>query len=383
MYTEHFATLTLSVLLLAAAPPATEVDDDRVECPNAPYSSIQDAIDSGATNIRVCAGEYYENVNISRTPVLSISGAGAGSTIIHGLAGTPGPIISVTSRGRATIENLTVEGNAILAGRRVYGIRYQESNGTIRGVAVRDIRDQTGHAEGIGIAIESSTVAANVVVEHSEVSNATRVGILANGSAVQARISNNRVQGPSLPKRWAPNGISISRGASALVESNEVWDAASPAPERGAASGIMSRCAGLTKIRYNRIYAADLGVSIVDAQNTWVLDNDIYDSKSDAITLQSVGNYFGDPGCPGGVKHTAQNHVSGNHAANSGGHAISIASFDPNFAVERNSLIANSADVSGSADMVDPTIGNAFAGTRNWWYANVCLTSTPREICGY
>lgn len=379
--------MTLSALLLRAASAAASVpspplyvDDDGIDCPGAPYSSIQAAIDSGAPAIHACAGEYTENLLINRA--LTLSGDGPELTRIHGLAGSAGPIISA-SNSVVTVRDLAVLGDSNLAGRRVYGVRFVEAGGSITNVHVRDIRDATGHAEGVGISLESSGAVVNLRVESNHVINATRVGILANGTGVNANILSNRVDGPSLPKRWAPNGIAVSRGASAFVSLNWVWNALSPAPDRGAASGIMSRCAGLTKIYRNFIYGADLGVSAVDAQNTWILGNEIYWSTADGISLQSVGNYFGDPGCPGGVQNTARNVVRDNVIDGSGGHGISIASYDPNFTVERNSIIANTAAYSGAEDMVDPTQGNAFARTRNWWAYNICQSSNPREICGY
>jgi pectin methylesterase-like acyl-CoA thioesterase len=58
--------------------PQLVVDDDKVECPNAAFSRIQDAVDAaspGAT-IRVCKGNYKEQVAIHK-PLTIAADSGA------------------------------------------------------------------------------------------------------------------------------------------------------------------------------------------------------------------------------------------------------------------------------------------------------------------
>lgn len=47
---------------MPASAPQIVVDDDRVECPNAAFTRIQDAVDAAApgSQIRVCKGTYVE-----------------------------------------------------------------------------------------------------------------------------------------------------------------------------------------------------------------------------------------------------------------------------------------------------------------------------------
>src|SRR5712692_6800589 len=71
--------LLLPLPVLAAGGPQLVVDDDKVECPNAAFTRIQDAVDAaspGAT-IRVCKGNYAEQVAIGKP--LTIAGQRRGS----------------------------------------------------------------------------------------------------------------------------------------------------------------------------------------------------------------------------------------------------------------------------------------------------------------
>src|SRR5437879_12932705 len=54
------------------------VDDDKVECPNAAFTHIQDAVDaaSPAAEIHICKGTYAEQVTI-RQPLHIDSGTAA------------------------------------------------------------------------------------------------------------------------------------------------------------------------------------------------------------------------------------------------------------------------------------------------------------------
>ena len=84
---------------LAAASPASaaifRVDDDRGQCPSAPYSSIQAAIDAAGPGdtVTVCPGSYIEGSGAPGTNALTISksltikGAGADLVSIKPRAG--------------------------------------------------------------------------------------------------------------------------------------------------------------------------------------------------------------------------------------------------------------------------------------------------------
>src|SRR5258707_8625229 len=72
------ALLLLPLPVVGGERPKLVVGNDKVECPNATFSRIQDAIDGatpGAT-IRVCKGNYHEQVAI-RKPLTIVADSGA------------------------------------------------------------------------------------------------------------------------------------------------------------------------------------------------------------------------------------------------------------------------------------------------------------------
>jgi parallel beta-helix repeat protein len=120
-------------LLLAYAPPALAgptfvVDNDRAECPNADFTSIQAAVTAAppGSTILVCAGEYHEAVNIPSTKDdLRILAKGApGDVVVDGdmvrdtffLEGVSGVLIqgfTVREAREADILLLSASGNTI------------------------------------------------------------------------------------------------------------------------------------------------------------------------------------------------------------------------------------------------------------------------------
>ena len=50
----------------AAAPPTVIVDDDRIQCAHADFTTIQAAVDAAPTGalVRVCPGRYEESVTV-------------------------------------------------------------------------------------------------------------------------------------------------------------------------------------------------------------------------------------------------------------------------------------------------------------------------------
>jgi nitrous oxidase accessory protein NosD len=63
-----FLTLTLAVPAFATSQMQVVVDDDKVECPNAGFTHIQDAVNAASpgASIRICKGTYAEQVTINK-----------------------------------------------------------------------------------------------------------------------------------------------------------------------------------------------------------------------------------------------------------------------------------------------------------------------------
>ncbi len=377
------------------------VDDDG----GADFTTIQDAVNSGAKKITVRSGAYAENVVIGPGAKVTIIGAEVGLTLVSGVAGTAGPIMDVLAGSDVNISDLTVDGGSAMSGGVVTGIRYNEAHGRVKNVAVLNIRDASGGAQGIGIRVQSTGPKAKVFVEKCEVSNYTRVGINGNGVGVNLTVKDCDIGGPLLPRVWAPNGIQVSRGAMGNIRGNDVDNNPSPNPPGGAGSGIILFCAGTTNVQNNKVTRADLGIAIADNANAKVHNNEIIDSSFDGISLQFIGLLFGDIGC--GVTLTENNLIKNNKISGSSDTGISFANFDPTTAANtpnNNRLLINTIDDSGvdgihvfdgegnliqnnemtnsgSTDSVDDTVGGGTAGTANTWKNNICSSSSPAGLC--
>jgi parallel beta-helix repeat protein len=387
-----------------------EVDDDGVECSTV-FTTIQEAVNSGAGEIRVCAGTYPENVTIGPNANLKLKGDGIGQTVVTGnIVADAGPIIYVQAGSKVDINDLTVDGGSAMTGSVVHGIRYDDANGKIENVEVLNIRDASGSSQGVGIRVQSSGPEVEVTVENSYVENYTRVGTYGNGPGVMLKVEKNTIIGPVDPRVWAPNGIQISRGAKGWVKDNLVDNNPSPNPSAGGGSGIILFCAGPTTVEKNTVTNADFGISLADQADADVHDNEILNSGFDGISLQFLGLYFSDIGCsavnaPLPVK---ENDVQENYIVDSGDTGISLANFNldtestnPNDnRIEENNIAGSVVDgihvfdgtdnrfeeneitSSGQTDAVDATSGGGTAGTANTWEENECSTSSPSGLCG-
>ena len=125
------------------------VDDDKVQCPTAAFTSIQDAINAASPGnlIRVCPGAYPEQLSIDKS--LSIEGDNGAillpSNMVVNTTGSSGaPIaaaILVKEAANVEIEGLIVDtanSGITQCSPDLIGILYQNSSGTIEHNAVRN-----------------------------------------------------------------------------------------------------------------------------------------------------------------------------------------------------------------------------------------------------
>ena len=132
------------------------VDNDKVQCPDAQYTSIQAAVNAAPPGalIKVCPGTYPEEVRVSKP--LTIRGIRIGNenlaVIMPPIAaanttsfgGTPtAAIVLVEKTTGVTLDNLTVDGASNVLGGcgvNIVGIYYRNASGKIDNAAVRNIR---------------------------------------------------------------------------------------------------------------------------------------------------------------------------------------------------------------------------------------------------
>jgi parallel beta helix pectate lyase-like protein len=230
--------LLLPLPAIAAEPPQLVVDDDKVECPNAAFTRIQDAVDAaspGAT-IRVCKGTYVEQVAIGKPLTIA---ADSGAVLMPGtmqqnstslLDGTPiTTAILVAGTTGVSIDGLTVDGtnNGLTqCAPRLFGIAFQNASGEIGHVAIRNFKLGAalgGCQSGTGIFVQSGGGGnSNVEIDSSTIHDFQKNGITADEVGTQVSVHDNVVTGIGPTSGAAQNGIQIGFGAGGAISMNTV-----------------------------------------------------------------------------------------------------------------------------------------------------------------
>jgi hypothetical protein len=245
--------LALAVILVPAllwpssALPASRarlvVDDDKVECPNATFTRIQDAIDAASPGdeIHICKGIYVEQVSIRKPldidaddgAVLMPSSMQANTKSLFDAAPIATALL-VADTTDVSISGLTVDGanNGISAcAPDLIGISFQNASGALDHIAVRNFK--LGAAlnacqSGTGIFVQSgSGGASKVEIDHSTVHDFQKNGITADEKGTVTIIRRNVVTGLGPTNGAAQNGVQIGFGAAGSildnVVTNNVW----------------------------------------------------------------------------------------------------------------------------------------------------------------
>jgi len=227
-----------SASAMPAGTPQIVVDDDTLDCPNAAFTRIQDAVDAAApgSQIRVCKGTYVEQVTI-RKPVDLEADSGAvlmpasmqanAASLSSGRAISAALLVSNTSN--VIIRGLTLDGanNGISqCAPDLMGVFFQNASGEVDRVAVRNFKLPAllnGCQSGTGIFVQSGGGGASEVVIHrSTIHDFQKNGITANEIGTSASIDGNVVTGLGLTTGAAQNGIQIGFGAAGSIQNNTV-----------------------------------------------------------------------------------------------------------------------------------------------------------------
>ena len=270
---------TLPFLLVLFSPlpvtgrerPQLVVDDDKVECPNATFTRIQDAVDAatpGAT-IRVCKGTYAEQVTIRKPLTIA---ADSGAALMPGtmqqnatslLDGAPfAAAILVADATDVSIEGLIVDGvnNGVPeCSPRLFGIAFQNASGEISHVALRNFKLGAGRGgcqSGTGIFVQSGGGGvSNVEIESSTIHDFQKNGITANEVGTHVSVHGNVVTGIGPTSGAAQNGIQIGFGAGGAISKNMVTN------------NLWSPCASVdscTTVATNILITQSDGVEVTD-----------------------------------------------------------------------------------------------------------------------
>ena len=243
-----FTTIFVFALVLpASALPAQRarlvVDDDKVECPNAAFTRIQDAVDAASPGdeIRICKGTYAEQVTIRKPlsinadngAVLMPSAMQANTTSLFDAAPIATALL-VADTPDVSITGLTVDGanNAISAcAPDLIGISFQNASGGLDHVTVRNFKlasSLNACQSGTGIFLQSGNGGVSKVeIDHCTVHDFQKNGITADEKGTVTIIRRNVVTGVGPTAGAAQNGVQIGFGAAGSildnVVTNNVW----------------------------------------------------------------------------------------------------------------------------------------------------------------
>jgi len=250
---KHFYLFALAVLLgptvscPANALPAHHarliVDDDKVECPNAGFTHIQDAVAAAAAGdeIHICKGTYVEQVTIHKPldidaddgAILMPSSMRANTTSLFDAAPIATALLVADATG-VSVSGLTVDGanNGVSAcAPDLIGISFQNASGALDHIAVRNFKlaeSDNGCQSGTGIFVQTGNGGMSRVEIHDcTVHDFQKNGITADEKGTVAVIRRNVVTGLGPTNGAAQNGVQIGFGAAGSildnVVTNNVW----------------------------------------------------------------------------------------------------------------------------------------------------------------
>jgi hypothetical protein len=219
------------------------VDDDKVECPNAGFTHIQDAIDAAApgSEIHVCKGIYVEQITIRKPldidadngAVLMPSAMQANTTSLFDAAPIATALLVADTTG-VSISGLTVDGanNGISqCAPDLIGISFQNASGELDRIAVRNFKlaaSLNACQSGTGIFVQSGNGGVSKVeIDRCTVHDFQKNGITADEIGTVTIIRRNVVTGIGPTTGAAQNGVQIGFGAAGSildnVVTNNVW----------------------------------------------------------------------------------------------------------------------------------------------------------------
>src|SRR5229473_3730278 len=248
MKTKLERLFTLAVILVSAlvwpamALPAHRtrlvVDNDKVECLNAGFTHIQDAVNAASPGdeIRICKGVYVEQVKISKPldidadngAILMPSAMQANAASLFDAAPIATALLVADTTG-VSISGLIVDGanNGISqCAPDLIGISFQNASGELDRMAVRNFKlavTLNGCQSGTGIFVQSGNGGTSrVEIGHCTVHDFQKNGITADEKGTVTTIRRNVVTGLGPTTGAAQNGVQIGFGAAGSIADNVV-----------------------------------------------------------------------------------------------------------------------------------------------------------------
>jgi hypothetical protein len=289
-------------------------------CLNGPphYSTIQSAVNASApgTTIKVCPGNYPEQVVIKKKLTLTGVETGTGSTpvvtppaggIVQNATGlvASSPIgaqILVQNVTGVNISGLTVDGsgNRLSCILDLMGIYYQNASGIVNYVVARNQNLRSGSycQSGEGIYAQSGygySGASTVVIENSHIYAYQKNGISGDGDTLTVTISANDIVGQGPTTYVAQNGIQITDGTKGTILRNSVLNDIYSGSSYSATGILVYASSGLSLI--NNKVSNTQGIVVYSggtdgsADQTMIISNRVLDTNTyDGIDICSSGN---------------------------------------------------------------------------------------------
>jgi nitrous oxidase accessory protein NosD len=303
--------LSVSLFFLVSTSRAATlmVDDDKVQCPMAQYTTIQAAVNAAQPGdvIRVCPGTYPEQVTITMALTLRadngvVVNPATTQTVID-VAGTEAiAFVFVVQGANVDIDGFIVDGtnNALTeCSPRLVGILYENASGHIRHNAVRHMNlggspTVNGCQSGNGIEVESASgSSSDVTVNDNSIWDYQKNGITGNESGTQITADGNAVTGIGPTTGAAQNGIQIGFGAGGTLTNNtiadNVWSSCtSPTACTANATGILIFESDGVIVRNNSLATNQVGI-YVGGDNSRIAANTIANSVT-LVGVALVGN---------------------------------------------------------------------------------------------
>lgn len=374
--------LTTAIAALAAGPASAaelkvaKPTDLSCGSPTA-YPTIQAAVDAArpGDTIKVCPGLYQERVTIQNKDNLKLVSVQHWQAQIkfpssQAATGAPNAVVAIRNSHNVLLQQFTIEGpwsDTSGCGQAATheGVRVDMTgSAVIDGNHITQIQDAVSSLRGCqdGIAVRvgqnSAATTGKAEIKNNVIDKYQKNGPTVDGPGSSANIHDNTIDGGGNNNNIATNGIQIGRGATAMVQHNQVFNnyytgtAAPPPsdnPDDNDATGILvfEVTNGVT-IASNTLYGNDLGVEVgVGAMN------------------EEMG--FGPTtGVLFGTNTTNANVFDGIRANND---AIG------------NTFQGNKSSSNGTHDCHDDSAGTGTAGTANTWKDDQGVTQTPAGIC--
>jgi len=291
-YERHFDGIIDEVKVSATT--IWTVDDDRVQCPTADFTDIQDGIDAASSRdtIYVYDGTYNEALYINKT--LNIKAASTpiikGAQSVTTNYGARDAVIFVEDATDVVIEGFTIEGEGLGLATKDYGVIFEESNGTIKDCTVSPNTIGDMNSAAIGAWDESS-----LTVDSCTVKNFGRIGIFyfgggagGSGGAVYNSIIEGQVYSDP---NYVNYGIEIEAynyPCDIEIIDNEIYNCSNThsSPSWSSAGIVIdgwlasfSTPSSTVNVSRNNIYDNYYGIEIVANPYSYAHYNNIYNNQ--------------------------------------------------------------------------------------------------------